>query len=151
MRWSQTANYGLLPNPRMPNSFVAQVYDLGDPWAAKEKGWTGGEATYSKLRVTFTSGPNHRHTDSICCHAGDPENCSLPDPTTGRYGPNCTAWDKSKWSPGMQAYAPLIRQNAPSGGSSVEVACSFIERLNLALQLPTAKIYTNGLLDPQYS
>jgi hypothetical protein len=21
----------------MPNSFIAQVYDLGDPWAAKEK------------------------------------------------------------------------------------------------------------------
>ena len=44
MRWSQTANYGVLPNPRMPNSFLAQVYDLGDPWAAKEKGWTGGAA-----------------------------------------------------------------------------------------------------------
>jgi hypothetical protein len=25
MRWSQTANYGVLPNPRMPHSFLAQV------------------------------------------------------------------------------------------------------------------------------
>jgi hypothetical protein len=32
-RWSQTANYGVLPSPAMPNSFLAQVYDLGDPWA----------------------------------------------------------------------------------------------------------------------
>ena len=32
MRWSQTANYGTLPSPGLPNSFVAQVYDLGDPW-----------------------------------------------------------------------------------------------------------------------
>lgn len=75
MRWSQTANYGVLPNPRMPHSFLAQVrestfvplsavvvlirsvshllcplvqvYDLGDPWAAREKGWTGGERSKS--------------------------------------------------------------------------------------------------------
>jgi hypothetical protein len=33
MRWSQTANYGVLPNAKMPHSFLAQVYDLGDPWA----------------------------------------------------------------------------------------------------------------------
>ena len=71
----------------MPNSFIAQVYDLGDPWAAREKGWTGG----------------------------DPENCSLPNPANGKYGPNCTAWDASKWSAAMQKLAPLIRQNAPSG------------------------------------
>jgi hypothetical protein len=91
MRWSQTANYGVLPNPRMPHSFVAQVFDLGDPWAAREKGWSGG----------------------------DDENCSLPNPATGHYGPNCTAWDESKWSPGMRPYAPLIRQNAPSGNPGV--------------------------------
>jgi hypothetical protein len=34
---------------------------------------------------------------------GDPQNCSLPNPATGKYGPNCTAWDAAKWSPGMQA------------------------------------------------
>ena len=32
MRWSQTANYGTLPNPAMPNTFLAQAYDLHDPW-----------------------------------------------------------------------------------------------------------------------
>jgi hypothetical protein len=32
MRWSQTGNYGVLPNPLMPNTFLAQGYDLGDPW-----------------------------------------------------------------------------------------------------------------------
>jgi sialate O-acetylesterase len=30
MRWSQTANYGVLPNAKMPHSFLAQVYDLGE-------------------------------------------------------------------------------------------------------------------------
>ena len=33
MRWSQTANYGQLPNTKMPNAFLAQAFDLGDPWA----------------------------------------------------------------------------------------------------------------------
>ena len=31
MRWAQTANHGVLPNPDMPNCFEAQAYDLGDP------------------------------------------------------------------------------------------------------------------------
>ena len=36
MRWSQTANYGVLPNPAMPNTFVAQAFDIGEPWDALE-------------------------------------------------------------------------------------------------------------------
>ena len=31
-RWSQTGNYGVVPNAMMPNCFVASGYDLGDPW-----------------------------------------------------------------------------------------------------------------------
>eukprot|EP00038_Savillea_parva_P003965 m.132500 g.132500 ORF g.132500 m.132500 type:complete len:378 (+) comp11335_c0_seq2:1686-2819(+) len=31
MRWSQTANYGTLPAPNLPYSFLAQAFDLGDP------------------------------------------------------------------------------------------------------------------------
>ena len=27
-RWAQTANYGTVPNPRMPNTFMADGYDL---------------------------------------------------------------------------------------------------------------------------
>ena len=33
-RWAQTANHGILPNKDMPNTFVAQGYDIGDPWNA---------------------------------------------------------------------------------------------------------------------
>jgi hypothetical protein len=32
MRWSQTGNYGVLPNAIMPATYVAQLFDLGDPW-----------------------------------------------------------------------------------------------------------------------
>eukprot|EP01060_Flectonema_neradi_P035146 TRINITY_DN637_c0_g1_i15.p1 TRINITY_DN637_c0_g1~~TRINITY_DN637_c0_g1_i15.p1 ORF type:complete len:687 (+),score=156.87 TRINITY_DN637_c0_g1_i15:46-2106(+) len=35
MRWSQTGNYGLLPNPAMPNTFLAHAFDLGDPWGQR--------------------------------------------------------------------------------------------------------------------
>jgi len=32
MHWAQTANYGVLPNPAMPNTFLAQTFDLNDPF-----------------------------------------------------------------------------------------------------------------------
>jgi len=31
-RHAQTAGHGALPNPDMPNSFMASGYDIGDPW-----------------------------------------------------------------------------------------------------------------------
>ena len=33
MRLAQTASYGVLPNPAMPNTFLAQAYDLNDPFS----------------------------------------------------------------------------------------------------------------------
>lgn len=33
LRWSQTGNYGDLPNPAMPDTFIGHAFDLGDPWA----------------------------------------------------------------------------------------------------------------------
>ncbi|CAE7681972.1 SIAE, partial [Symbiodinium sp. CCMP2456] len=33
MRWAQTANYGVAPNPAMPNTFMAQAFDLDDPFS----------------------------------------------------------------------------------------------------------------------
>jgi hypothetical protein len=32
MRWSQTGNVGVLQNPIMPRTFLAQLFDMGDPW-----------------------------------------------------------------------------------------------------------------------
>eukprot|EP01084_Bolivina_argentea_P188583 324604_1 len=31
VRWAQTANYGYVSNPKMPNTFMATAIDLGDP------------------------------------------------------------------------------------------------------------------------
>ena len=33
LRWSQTANFGSLPNVLMPNTFLAHAYDIPDPWS----------------------------------------------------------------------------------------------------------------------
>eukprot|EP00039_Didymoeca_costata_P008455 m.112529 g.112529 ORF g.112529 m.112529 type:complete len:672 (-) comp14091_c0_seq2:383-2398(-) len=32
MRWAQTANFGVIPNPAMQNAYVVQAFDLGEPW-----------------------------------------------------------------------------------------------------------------------
>ena len=37
-RWAQTGNYGVLPNEKMPNTYLAHAYDIGDPWAMKGLG-----------------------------------------------------------------------------------------------------------------
>ena len=31
---AQTASYGYVPNPALPNVFMASAYDLGDPWVS---------------------------------------------------------------------------------------------------------------------
>jgi hypothetical protein len=33
MRLAQTASYGVAPNPALPAVFVAQAFDLNDPWS----------------------------------------------------------------------------------------------------------------------
>ena len=35
MRWAEQGNYGHWDSPAMPNSFGAQLYDLGDPWRGR--------------------------------------------------------------------------------------------------------------------
>jgi hypothetical protein len=35
MNLAQTASYGVVPNARMHNCFIAEAYDLNDPWADK--------------------------------------------------------------------------------------------------------------------
>eukprot|EP00039_Didymoeca_costata_P020049 m.339850 g.339850 ORF g.339850 m.339850 type:complete len:823 (+) comp19004_c0_seq1:14-2482(+) len=54
MRQAQTAGYGIVPNEALPNTFLAQAYDLDDPWGPSAgpcfKPWACCEthATYNK-------------------------------------------------------------------------------------------------------
>ena len=37
IRWAQTADWGMLPNPRLPHTFIAMAYDQPDPRNGKWK------------------------------------------------------------------------------------------------------------------
>ena len=48
-RWSQSANYGTVPNPALENCFLAHGYDLRDPWAGADgSGVKCNASTYDK-------------------------------------------------------------------------------------------------------
>jgi len=135
MRWSQTANYGSWPNPAMPHSFGAQVYDLGDPWSHLGDGnprmtnqTTGNVVVPEVLKCCFSPQPNAsgQTTPNGCPNSTskdpsmhkscpDPLNCSLPDPSTGKYGSSCLPWADLTWGAKLKPFAPLIRANSPSG------------------------------------
>jgi sialate O-acetylesterase len=38
IHWAQTANFGSVPNPALPNTFMALAHDAGDPWDADPGG-----------------------------------------------------------------------------------------------------------------
>lgn len=121
MRWSQTANYGVWPNPAMPNSFGAQVYDIGDPWSNVGDGnrRSGNLSVNGGLACCFPEGgtcPTPKNEPSPhYSPCSDKYNCSLPDPVTGKYGAECEIWDPSTWEPSLQPLAAVIRANDPSG------------------------------------
>jgi hypothetical protein len=140
MRWSQTANYGVWPNPAMPFTFGAQLYDIGEPF---------GKSDGNKRVLNTTVCPECPHPDVRaavnaegkqelrCCWKGtnwtggnctdplggtkplqpctDVWNCSLPEPETGNYGSTCLEWTESDLLPSMQHLAKWMKLNAPSG------------------------------------
>eukprot|EP01083_Nonionella_stella_P016835 46991_1 len=58
-RWSQSLNYDILPNPAGENMFIAQGYDIGDPWAKGCEGCGDPDAPYSAATTHFYMGPVH--------------------------------------------------------------------------------------------
>ena len=71
-RWSETANYGVVPNEAMPNCFIASGYDLGDPWSkgcysknccthgvVEPKPPCSGDLRWSWWATNFFMGPIH--------------------------------------------------------------------------------------------
>lgn len=138
MRWSQTANYGQWDNPALPNTFGAQVYDLGDPWAQAGDGnqlvlnaTTGKPVEPKQLRCCIPPNKKFNITGDPGCGnktATDPAlrsactdkfECTLPDPQTGQYGKWCEQFNSARWSPALKPLAALVKLNAPSGEPGV--------------------------------
>ena len=46
---------------------------------------------------------------------GDTRFCANPNPTSGKYGPECLPWNSSLWWGTLKQQETLVRQNAPSG------------------------------------
>lgn len=80
-RWSQTANYGYLPNDAMPNTFGADAYDLADPWFTPI---CGTSSTYN--------GANFNGTN-CCVDHGNPNQKRGAMCKTSVYGIDEPAWD----------------------------------------------------------
>eukprot|EP00041_Stephanoeca_diplocostata_P026687 m.723398 g.723398 ORF g.723398 m.723398 type:complete len:865 (+) comp23021_c0_seq4:58-2652(+) len=135
MRWSQTANFGRwTDNPFLPNTFGAQVYDLGDPWAHTGDGNRRVmNETACDLGTCRPTLDDHGRQILNCCWLGpkgcpdpsnpsnflkpcvDSYNCSLPEPTSGKYGATCATWTENDFLPEMRTVARCVRDNSPSG------------------------------------
>lgn len=50
LRWAQSANYGSVPNPVMPNVFSAVTHDAGDPWDADQCNQKGKSCCVTKAQ-----------------------------------------------------------------------------------------------------
>ena len=135
MRNAQTASFGRWDNEALPNTFGAQLYDLGDPWGHAGTG-DGNELTAAGNETrccadyqncqhpagnwTCTAAQN---ASNAACEArgqtgkacSDRFYCANVNPATGKYGPECAAWNSSLWWGTLKQQEPLVRKNAPSG------------------------------------
>ena len=57
-RWAQSGGYGVVPNAAMPNVFMAQAFDLADPYENTDFLWSGAEQ-YANCRTTGLFDPKY--------------------------------------------------------------------------------------------
>lgn len=132
-RWAQTANYGVLPNPVMPNTFVAQAYDLNDPWAGVNgdpfaKPSVCSDNASIPYSCTWTN--NGTMSPLPCCQCG-PEMAS----------PRCV-WDPSQWNRALAPLAPLVRNST--------AVPQFMGSLHPRLKFPVGRRLALGLVATAY-
>jgi len=63
IRWAQTADWGFLPNPRLPHTFVAMAYDQPDPRNGSHGYWN---ATTRTLNWTYPAYPLNCDVQELC-------------------------------------------------------------------------------------
>jgi len=73
MRHAQTANYGILPNAALPNTFLAQAYDLDDEWGPSfgpcVKSWHCCHDDFLNIRYNAKKCKEHAETCKTACAA----------------------------------------------------------------------------------
>ena len=132
-RWAQTANYGLLPNVAMPNTFVAQAYDLNDPWAGVNDDPFAKQSVCSNnssIPYSCTWTNKGTMTPLPCCECG-------PDMAS----PMCV-WDPSQWNRALSPLAPLVRNSTATP--------QFMGSLHPRLKYPVGRRLALGLVATAY-
>eukprot|EP00041_Stephanoeca_diplocostata_P018767 m.396690 g.396690 ORF g.396690 m.396690 type:complete len:756 (+) comp21114_c0_seq4:60-2327(+) len=128
MRVAQTAGYGVLPNPAMPNTFMAQAYDLDDQWGP-------------------AAGPCFS-TWQCCSKTGGP----IPPPPPGPPPPNTSApinCHQSDWLVGTDFHTGVDLGTAPgkspgdcctqcSSAPLLKKGCKFFTFVNATSTAPSA-------------
>jgi hypothetical protein len=128
-RWAQTANYGVLPNPAMPNTFVAQAYDLNDPWA-----WYSSHTSVcsTNASIKHACGWTDKGTGetSGCCQCG-------PEMASSR-----CVWNVSSWNRDLAPLAPLVRNSTETP--------QFMGSLHPRLKEPVGRRLATSLMSLHY-
>ena len=100
-RWAQTGNYGVLPNEIMPKTFLAQAYDLNDPWANAK------DICSMNASITMHGAHSCTYTDSdtkaapLCCQCG-----ALANDSACNWDAQLPLWNKD-----LAPLAPLIKNS----------------------------------------
>ena len=131
-RWAQTANYGVLPNDAMPNTFVAQTYDLNDPWAGVGGDFDKQSVCSKNVSVPYSCTWTNKGTMTPlpCCQCG-------PDMAS----PRCV-WDPSQWNRALSPLAPLVRNSTATP--------QFMGSLHPRLKYPVGRRLALGLVATAY-
>jgi sialate O-acetylesterase len=135
IQWYQTQQYGTLPNPKMPNTFMATTYDLGDatsPFGSVHTRWkseVGERLALAGRKVAYGeavySGPTFTNVTAHSCDGGE-YNITLGFRDTGASGLEMRSMnissqhDQGNWT-GSSAFEVCVA----SGGSkpSVQGSC----------------------------
>ena len=136
-RWAQTASYGVLPNPAMPRTYVAQAYDLNDPWAGtnhNEFDLTSKTVCSLNASLPYSCawrGTNGTSEPPPCCKCG-------PDFASKR-----CVWNISEWNRDLAPLAPLIRNSTATP--------QFMGSLHPRLKEPVGRRLATGLVALNYN
>jgi hypothetical protein len=121
-RWAQTANYGVLPNDRMPNTYVAQAYDLDDPWAYLQ-GADSVCSDNSSLPNSCTWTNNGTSPPPPCCQCGE-----------AMASPQCV-WDPNQWNPALRT-VHIFRQKSTLEDAIGSHTCSLEVNMRVTNGIP---------------
>ena len=125
-RWAQTANFGVLPNPAMPRTFVAQAYDLNDPWCAPVAPSPVRKGVAETELAMVCRAPVNKDSfapASICSmNSSLPKSCTYTNNGTEEPLPCCECgpdmaskrcvWNVSEWNRDLAPLAALARNSS---------------------------------------